>query len=239
VLNHPSHERDLGKHYSNICNDAFNYCLNYCINNKLQCDYVGLVDADVVLEPTFFEKLITEFELKPLLGTISGSMYFESENGLIFEDIRDDLLIGSARLWRKKCFDDIGGFPISYSADSVSDVLAKLNGWGIYRMKDAIAIQARKMSTAEGNWKGQKINGKSAYFRNYHPLFVLFITIKKSFQHPYYIGLAFIIGYLESYFRHEGKIENDSIRNYYYCEKPKESLTYYYKKLFNFKGDKN
>jgi len=225
------HPRDIGMHYAHVFNKGAEFAIEYCKMHDIKYDYIGVLDADMILEPEFFEKLINEFEKNPKLGVVSGSLYRKVDNKLILENMREDVLIGSAKLWRRECFEEIKGLPISYSPDVVADVIAKLRGWELKRFKEAKAIQTRGTSSAEGLWKGYKINGISAYFRNYHPLFVLAKGLKYLFERPYYTGIAYLYGYVSSFLKRIEKIDNEEVRDYYWHKKPKEAMQYYKTKL--------
>lgn len=224
-------KRDLGKHYAYVCNTGFNHAIKYCEAHNIRYDYTGIVDADMILETEFFEKLIKEFEKNPKLGIGSGSGY-DINNKLIMET-RKDIPLGGIRLWRKECHEEIGEYPLSYSADAVSNVLAKLRGWEVKRFDEIKAIQARKTSSAEGLWKGYVINGISAYFINFHPLYVLIKGLKYSFKSPYYIGIAYLYGYFSSALKRMDKIDNEEVKDYFYHQKHKEVIAYYKNKLRN------
>ena len=227
-----THKRDLSKHYAIVCNESFNFALKYCEIRHLEYDYIGLLDADMILEREFYSKLIREFEKNPRLGIASGSVYYDINGKLTIEKDRDDMPLGGIRLWRRECFEDTGaGFYIGYSPDAVSNVLAKLRGWETRRFDEIRAIQTRRTSSAEGLWKGYKYHGESAYFRNYHPLFALVKGIKYLLEKPHYIGIAYLYGYLSFFIKRAEKIENEEIRNYYFHQKYKEAMEYYMNKL--------
>lgn len=226
--------RDVGKHYPYVCNIGFNHAIKYCELRDISYEYVGIVDADMTLETELFEKLITEFERNPRLGVVSSTVYNCINNKLILENARDGILMGSPKLWRKKCFEETGGgYLLTYSADAVSVVLAKLRGWEARRFKKINAIQARKTSSAEGLWKGYVINGRSAYFLNFNTLYVLIKGLKYTFNKPYYIGIAYLYGYFSSALRRMDKIDNEEIRDYFYRHKHKEAMIYYKNKIRN------
>lgn len=228
------HPRDIGRHYAQVCNEGFNFAIKYCEDHNTPYEYIGLVDSDMTLESDLFEKLIKEFEKNPRLGVASGTVYNNINNELIPEGAREDVLMGSPRLWRKKCFEETGGgYLISYSADAVSNVLAKLRGWEVKRFEKIRAIQARKTSSAEGLWKGYVINGVSAYFINFHPLYVLIKGIKYLFKNPYYIGIAYLYGYFSSVLRRRDKIDDEEVRDYFYRHKYKEVIRYHWTKFRN------
>jgi len=228
------HQRDIGKRYAYVCNTGFKHATKYCEAHSIQYAYVGLVDSDMTLGIEVFEKLIKEFEGNQRLGVVSSTVYNRINNELIFESVREDILMGSPRLWRKKCFEETGGgYLISYSPDAVSNVLAKLKGWEVKRFEKIKAIQARKTSSAEGLWKGYAINGISAYFTNFHPLYVLIKGLKYSFKSPYYIGIAYLYGYFSSALKRMDKIDNEDVRDYFFRHKPKEVIQYYWAKFRN------
>ena len=224
--------RDVGKHYARICNIGFDLAIKYCETNNLQYDYIGIVDADMTFGTEFFDKLIREFEKNPKLGIASGSVYSNIHNKLISEDCREDLPMGSPRLWRRECFEEDGGYYISHFPDSVSNVSATLKGWETKIFKDLKAIQARRTHSAEGLWHGYKIIGKSDYFRGYHPLFMVAKVIGTLCKWPCYMGIAYFWGYFGSVLRREDKIDNVEIKNYY-RNKHREVVQYYWSRLKN------
>jgi len=231
------HPRDIGMHYAYVFNKGVEFAIEFCKMYGIHYDYIGILDADMVIEPKFFEKLINEFEKNPKLGVACGGLYNKIGNTLVLEKIREDILIGSAKLWRRACFEEIKGLPISYSPDVVADVIAKLRGWETGMFREIKAIQVRRISSAEGLWKGYKIQGESAYFRNYHPLFVIAKGLRYLFKRPYYIGIAYLYGYFSSLIRGMEKIDNKEVRDYYYREKHKEAIRYYTFLLFRKKRD--
>lgn len=228
---HP--RRDTGKIYARICNTGFDFAIKFCEEHNISYAYIGIVDADMVLEKDFFEKLIKEFKKNPKLGIASGSeYYYSSNNELVLEEVRDDLPMGCMRLWRKECFDETGGYYIGNFPDSVSNVSAKLKGWETRVFKHIKAIQARKTHSAEGLWKGYKVIGESDYFRDYHPLFVALKGLKYLCRNPYYVGIAYLYGYFSSILKRMDKIDNKEIRDYY-RNKHREVARFYWTKIKN------
>ncbi|KAF5430704.1 Glycosyltransferase involved in cell wall bisynthesis [Candidatus Methanophagaceae archaeon] len=221
--------RDLGKHVYSVYNKGFEFAIEYCKAHNIHFDYIGNVDADMILEIEFFEKLIKEFEKNRELGIASGSGY-DFNNKLIM-DTRNYIPLGGIRLWRKECYEETGGYPISYSADAVSNVLARLKGWKTERFNEIKAIQTRRTSSAEGLWKGYKKYGEATYFINFHPLYVLIKGLKLLFESPYYTGFAYLHGYISSALKKLGKIDNEEIRDYFYWHKSKEVIDYYKNEL--------
>ena len=218
--------RDIGKHYAYVCRKGFDFSCEHCKTNNIKYEYIALVDADMILETEFFEKLIGEFGKNSKLGIASGSIYYT--DGLIEGDGREDLPRGGARMWSRKCFEETGGYLHTYSPDSVSNVKAKLMGWETKQFKEVKAIQTRKTSSAEGFWKGYKTNGVSAYFLNTNPIFVIAKAVRYMFKRPYYISLAYLWGYFSSFQQGHEQIDDKMIREYFHKNKLQEMKQYHF-----------
>lgn len=226
-------KRDLSFHYAKVVSEGLSLALEMSSIKKISFKYIGLIDADMVLEKKFFEKIINRFEENPHLGIASGSTAYFEANKLVTEKGRENLPIGGLRVWRKECFIETGGFPISYSADSVSNVLAVLRGWDTKKFEDIVGIQTRRTGSAEGLWKGYRTKGESDYYRDYHPVYILFKFVKYSFIPPFYIGIAYIEGYINGVIKIGKKIDILEVRNYY--RKKHLEIGRYYAGKFKFK----
>lgn len=226
-------KRDLSFHYAKVVSEGLSLALEISSIEKISFEYIGLIDADMVLEEKFFEKIIKRFEKDPHLGIASGSTAYFEANKLVTEKGRGNLPIGGLRVWRQECFIETGGFPISYSADSVSNVLAVLRGWDTKKFEDIVGIQTRRTGSAEGLWKGYRTKGESDYYRDYHPIYILFKFVKYSLIPPFYIGIAYMEGYINGVIKIRKKIDIPEVRNYY-REKHLEVGRYYAGK-FKFK----
>jgi len=223
--------RDLGIHYSYVCKKGFDFAIEYCKEHEIRYNYIGHIDADVLLEETYFEDLIKEFEKDNKLGIASGETWSIAGDCLIHAKQREDLSSGAARLWRKECFDDIGGYSLTYAVDAVTNVKAKLRGWKVKRFKEYKFTQMRITSSAEGLWKGWKKQGETAYYLDVPPLFVAVKAIRYLFKKPYYIGLAFLIGYMNSYISRKEKSSDEEIKHYYRYMRPQELKKFYWSKF--------
>lgn len=223
-----SEKRDTGKHVYSVYNEGFKFLMEHCKINSISFDYIGNIDADMTLRETdYFQKMIDVFEKNPQIGVMSSRIYSVNKNSLIIENNKENLPMGSPRIWKKKCFDETGGYPLSYSADSISNVIVKKKGWDLITLDTIAAIQSRRTSSAGGLWKGYIVHGKSAYYRNYSFLFVVLKSLKLCFSYPYYIGIAYFYGFLVSFVHRDEKLQNQDILDYYRHEKFKETLNFY------------
>lgn len=220
--------RDLGIHVAHVYRTGFDHVIEYCANNEIEYEYVGSVDADIILDYNYFEFLMHEFEINPNLGICSGHIGNIIDNEVVWSDFRADLPSGGARLWLKKCFEDTGGYLLTCSPDSVSNVKAKIKGWGTRVFDDTKAVSTRPYSSAEGQWKGYKKLGANNYFIGYTPVHILLkgfnmLYSKNSFFETG-VGMAYVYGYFCEYLKKSSRIEDKEILKYYRNNRLKEIL---------------
>lgn len=218
----PLGPRDITFHYSYVCKKGFDYAIEYCDKNDIKYEFIELLDADTILSDTYFENLLSEFEKDKRLGIASGAIYYNFNEKLQRLKKNEKLPHGTGRVWRKDCFFETEGYFVEPAPDSISNVKAMLRGWNTRRFKCIVMIQKRWTSSAEGLWKGYKINGKMAHYLNKHPFLIFLNSIYFITQKPYYIGIAFIYGYLISFFRKEKQIVDEEIKMYYWKTRLKE-----------------
>jgi len=217
----PPGERYWGFKYSTVCRKGFDQAMELAEEEGIPYSYISLVDADMVLEGDYFSKLLEKFETMPRLGIASGELYSRYKDRFILEKERHDIPSGGQRVWRRECFEECPYTP-SYSADSVSNVRAKLKGWEIRRFRDVRALQSRRTRGAEGFWKGWHYVGKSEHYRGCSPSFALLKGIKLLFSSPHYQGFAYWKGYFGSFLRREEKIPDKAVIDYYRHTRPQE-----------------
>jgi len=211
----PPHPRDLYYHYSYVCKEGFDHAISYTKNGGLSFKYIGLIDADTVVSNDYFEKLILEFNKNEKLGIASGVIY--DKIGESIEKTSGSYLPrGTGRIWTEKCFIDTDGYIVEAAAHSISNTRAILKGYDIKIFEHIEAIQLRPTRSAEGLWKTFMKDGWLAYYLNKHPLLVIMNAASFTFKKPYYLGIPYFIGYLNSVIHRMPKIEDREIRDYYW-----------------------
>ena len=216
--------RDIGLHISVVYKAGFDFAIDYCKKNNIEYDYVGVVDGDMILEDTFFEKLINKFDENQKIGIASGGVYYKQKSRLILETTRVDLPRGSCRLIRKECFEDIGGYLITYAPDTVANAKAKLRGWGVVQFKEIKAVQSRKTSSAGGLWKGYMIRGEETYFLYCRPIHAILKCVRYLVSPPFYVGLPYFMGYITGFLCKRKRTDDEEIKRYFQSRSIKKFL---------------
>lgn len=225
-------KRDLGLHLATVLNLGFDYAVSYCNQNNLNYEYLANVDGDLTLDSTFFEKLMNEFENDPHLGVASGGTKHIIGNRIIYAKVSPDEPSGGHMLIRRECFEECGGIPISYAMDSALKAKARLKGWKTKRFETSVATEIRDVGSAEGYWKGYIHNGNCDYFLNYHPLHVIIKSTFFLFRRPYYIGVAYLLGYFSNFIMRNKQIDDIDIKTYFW-----NKWKYIYKKRLQEKAN--
>ena len=121
-------------------------------------DYVATIEADVLLEPRYFEKLIKYFERDPKLCVTGGRL---EPLGLMKDPFPlrrvSVMLWGSNRLYRAECWNqinrevDLRKLP-AWDTDHV--LIALLKGWHVYQAPSAKSVAMRFTRLFKGAAKG-------------------------------------------------------------------------------------
>lgn len=241
TLHLPPHPWDITYHYSYVCTQGFNYAVKLANDSNINYKYIGLLDADTVPEKRYFEKIISEFEENDNLGIASGEIFDMPNENIDWKQLtpqghRSNKIFvgaepwGTGRIWREKCFFETEGYHIEPAPDTISNIKAIYRGWEIKRCLHIHAIQLRTTSSEQGLWKGYQIRGNIAYYLHKHPLLVLLGVMYYSTYRPYYLGLAYLCGYLIEVFKQSPKIEDPEIKDYHWNNKIRENLHYFCKK---------
>jgi hypothetical protein len=127
------------------------------------------------------------------------------------------------RLYRKEFLDEVGGYPLTYSPDTILLIKAMNRGWRIRIFPDTFYVDNRIGGSKIGMWKGFKLKGRALYHLGYHPLLVIgnFVYLCMTYS-PHHCGFALLQGYLESLVKHEGHIEDGEVYSYFHRQRLRE-----------------
>ena len=215
VLRLDEGRRDLGLHYATVVKTGFDHAISFCEENGLEYVYLGILDGDLTLPPTFYENLMNGFENDPELGVASGGTKHIIGDRVRYAEAPVNEPSGGHMLIRRKCFEECGGVPVSYAPDSVIKAKARLRKWKTKRFEENVVTEIRDVHAAEGYWKGFIHKGEASYCLYVHPIHIAARVIKYSFRKPYYVGLAYMVGYLNSAMRRMNRINDEEIRRYF------------------------
>jgi len=168
----------------------------------LDFDFIGNVDADMSFEPDYFENILREFEADPRLGIGGGIVYTKYTDNFATYDTTLDSVGGKVQLFRRKCFEDIGGYrPLRYGGiDATAEIMARMKGWRVRKSLANKTFEHRPTGFAYGNAvTAMRCEGRRFHSLGYDPVFFMLRCIYRLRDYPYVIGsAAALFGYFWS-----------------------------------------
>lgn len=214
--------RDFDLRWSKIVKGAFDFAEEICCKDNIQYEYIGQIDADMVLPPGYYERLIKEFQENPNLGYAGGRLVNAklNDNGGIVKTrglfaITDDWPISGCSLIRKQCLHQIGGSPLMQCADNCLIAKVKLGGWQTKVFTDIGSFHTRRRAVTKGRWRGYAAHGYCAYCVGVTPGFELMYFPLRILQLDIRFAFGYLYGYFSSLLKREEKIEDEEIKAYY------------------------
>lgn len=167
-------------------------------------EFIAKLDGDLSMNETYFEGLIRGFRDNEKLGIAGGTCFCEEKNTLHEEKTPTFHPIAAARLYRRSCFEEIGGLSSCNAWDTIDLLRARTRGWETRRFKDSHIIHYRIMSSRQGLWEGKKRTGRNLYLTGYSVLFLLARSAYRLFKKPYVIESAGVVcGYFTAMLKNE------------------------------------
>lgn len=166
---------------------------------NLHYEFVGNLDADVSFESSYFENILNEFGKNAELG-LAGGVICELINNKYFPQSNSpNSVAGAVQLFRRKCYEDIGGYvPLKVGGiDSAAEIMARMKGWTVRTLTEFSVLHHRRVGTVKRNiFKSRFQKGIINYSLGYHPLFQVVISIYRFIGKPFIVGgLCMFFGY--------------------------------------------
>ena len=185
------------------------------LKEKDWCFLVKL-DADLSLPSDYFEKCFEHFQTRPDLGIAGGLIYCKRDSELQIDAPGDPPfhVRGATKIYRRTCWDQIGGLLRTAGWDTADEIKANCLGWETGTLPDIKALQLRVTGGAYGSWRDSVKNGRGSYLCGYHPLFLAARCARRFLKKPLSpeaFGLAY--GYLYAcVIKTKRAMDRDSIR---------------------------
>ena len=172
----------------------------------IKFEYLGVLDADITLEPDYYERVLAKMRENPRLGIAAG-IYREMVDGKLRSMKLDEAHTpGALQLFRRECYEEIGGYiPLrNGGVDSVAEGMARMRGWETRSFPDIVALHHRPLGTGggSGTLRARFRAGLAEYERGSHPLFAFVRAGYRIMDPPVCLGsIARILGYCSAWIR--------------------------------------
>jgi len=180
-------------------------------------DYLVKLDADLSFERDYFEKCFERFQTDPKLG-IGGGVVCCEIAGVPVPESRGDPAFhvrGATKIYRRACWDAIGGLIKTTGWDTMDEVKANMLGWRTASFPGLQVVQSRKTGGADGIWRNYFKNGRANYVVGYHPVFMAAKCLKRLGERPFgLVALALACGFVSGYLGRISRPEDRKVIGY-------------------------
>lgn len=178
-------------------------------------DFIVKLDGDLAFEPDYFEKCLTNFAEEPRLGIGGGVIYYLENGTKRFEECPAFHVRGATKIYRKDCWDAIGGFWPAPGWDTIDEVKANMLGWRTRSFTELHLVHHRLTGSADGRWGGSVKDGRADYISGYHPLFVMAKCARRLARRQTILGaFAQMYGFVSCYLKRIPRVDDPRLIAY-------------------------
>ena len=186
--------------------------------NSLRCDdwdFVVKLDGDLSFAPDYFEKCFDHFRQDPALGIGGGEIRHDIDGVMKIEENPRFHVRGATKIYKKECWEAIGGLWRAPGWDTIDEVKANMLGWKTYAFTDLYLVHHRYTGTEDGFFRDRVKHGVACYISGYHPLFVAASCLRRLNQKPRITGsIGIMYGFLKAHFTRPSRLEDRSYISY-------------------------
>jgi poly-beta-1,6-N-acetyl-D-glucosamine synthase len=177
--------------------------------------FIVKLDGDLSFAPDYFQKCFERFEAHPKLGIGGGEIYHEIDGNRKLESNPKFHVRGATKIYRRACWEALGGLWPGPGWDTIDEVKANMLGWETTAFEDLHLIHHRETGLAEGAVRDRMKHGMACYISGYHPLFVGASCVLRLIRKPYVIGsFAMLWGFLKGYFKRVPRVDDKRLIRY-------------------------
>ncbi|MCA8960535.1 MAG: glycosyltransferase family 2 protein [Planctomycetes bacterium] len=177
--------------------------------------YLVKLDCDLEFDADYFERCLSALEADPELGIGGGVIYNCIDGRQVLEKHPRFHVRGATKIYRRACWEAIGGLHRVPGWDTLDEVKANQLGWKTQSFDDAKLVQFRFTGDAAGQWSNWVKNGRASYICGYHPLYLMTKAFARITKKPYIVAtLGVIWGYFKAFIQREPRVPDTSLIRY-------------------------
>jgi len=178
-------------------------------------DFMCKLDGDLSFEPDYFASAIEKFAANPKIG-IGGGVLYHFADGVKETEAHPVFHVrGGVKIYRRECWDALGGLWVGPGSDLIDEAKANMLGWITQSFTDLELEHHRPTGQSYGRWGGSVKDGKIDYVTGYHPLFLLAKWTLRLVRRPFVLSSAGLMyGYFSAVFQSMPRVDDPELIQY-------------------------
>jgi len=177
--------------------------------NDVGYEFIGNIDADVSVPPSYFGDLISKFAERPGLG-LAGGFVVEESNGEFRSRAQNRVysVAHAGQVVRRACYEAIGGYAVlEYGGeDWHAQTCAKMKGWEVEAFPNLQIFHHRHTGEADNLLRHKFRQGRMDYSFGSDLIFEVLKCMKRVTERPYLAGcIARLAGFVWSGLRRDNR----------------------------------
>ena len=187
----------------------------YQMLSRKDWDFIVKLDGDLTFCADYFEKCFEHFTSDGKLGIGGGQIYHNLGGEQRLEANPKFHVRGATKIYKRACWEDIGGLVEAPGWDTIDEVKASMLGWKSYSFQELHLLHQRVTGSADGLLRDRVKHGLACYVSGYHPLFLAASCVSRLHRKPYLTGSAAICyGYLKGYWTRTPRVNDRRLIKY-------------------------
>ena len=173
-------------------------------------DIVVKLDADLVLPPDYFERVLDVYRCDPQTGICGGVCGIPRNDTVEVEKLSDRYhLRGAIKSYRMSCYNSIGGLVPALGWDTLDELLAEYHGWKTTVIPDLVVLHKRPTGSKTRSVHLHLMVGEMFYRLGYSPFASLISALKRYNIKPLLLSsLLSLAGYVKATLMRPPKLVN-------------------------------
>ena len=188
------------------------FAQGYEMTKDEEFDFVVKLDGDLELPLHYFEYLCDKFREDESLGLASGH-YLERRKGRWNPiPMPEYHVAGASKMYRRKCYADIGGLEFSSAWDTIDEIRAFERGWTTRHFDELEFYHLKTEGSGVGQFRTNIMHGEIYYLTGGGiAFFLLKLLYRVHRSKPFLLGsLAILWGYLKCWMSGQPTLVSDS-----------------------------
>ncbi len=194
--------------------------------------FLGNLDADISVAPSYFADLLTKFERDPKLGIAGGFVHEGKEGQTRSRNINRVYSVAhAAQLVRRECYEAIGGYAVlEYGGeDWHAQTSARMMGWTAEAFPELSIFHHRPTGEGGSLVRHKFRQGRMDYAFGSEPIFEILKCLERVTEKPLFIGTAArLTGFFWSSLIREPRPVSDKFIAFLRTEQKKKTLALLY-----------